>query len=349
MMKSNRLFEWIARGFVAGLLIGLFGAVYLAHARGQQGIIDLHAVVSESGGWTPADLTARVGEPLRLRLTSDDVVHGFAVAQTGQEEIELLPGKPVETTLTFDQPGRYTYYCTRWCGLNHWRMRGVIDVTGKDPAGNTIPIAEPPLYQRLGIDLDAPHPAAVTPQAQPSAERGDQLGIDLPASYLGPDYYRANSPAQAWQALRQEPSLAALDDQAIWDLVAKLWLRQTTPAGLQSAAGLYARNCAACHGETGQGNGVMAEKLAAASIGAQMSGDPAMPGNATNGSISGQSTIRPVDFTDPSRMLGASPALLEGKIVRGGMGTGMPYWGPIFTEDQIREIVSYLYTFQFKP
>jgi len=26
-------------------------------------------------------------------------------------------------------------------------------------------------------------------------------------------------------------------------------------------------------------------------------------------------------------MLGASPALLHGKIVRGGMGTGMPYWG----------------------
>ena len=30
----------------------------------------------------------------------------------------------------------------------------------------------------------------------------------------------------------------------------------------------------------------------------------------------------PVDFTDPQRMLGASPALLQGKILRGGMGTG---------------------------
>jgi hypothetical protein len=35
----------------------------------------------------------------------------------------------------------------------------------------------------------------------------------------------------------------------------------------------------------------------------------------------------PADFTDPARMLGASPALLEGKILRGGMGTGMPNVG----------------------
>ncbi len=57
---------------------------------------------------------------------------------------------------------------------------------------------------------------------------------------------------------------------------------------------------------------------------------------------------RPADFSDPRRMLGASPALLEGKILRGGMGTGMPSWGPIFKEVDIWNIVSYLYTSQFK-
>jgi hypothetical protein len=40
-------------------------------------------------------------------------------------------------------------------------------------------------------------------------------------------------------------------------------------------------------------------------------------------------------------MLGASPALLQGKIIRGGMGTGMPYWGPIFTEAQTWALVDY--------
>ncbi len=46
-------------------------------------------------------------------------------------------------------------------------------------------------------------------------------------------------------------------------------------------------------------------------------------------------------------MLGASDAILEGKIIRGGMGTGMPYWGPIFTAEQIQSLVDYLWTFQF--
>jgi mono/diheme cytochrome c family protein len=47
-------------------------------------------------------------------------------------------------------------------------------------------------------------------------------------------------------------------------------------------------------------------------------------------------------------MLGASPALLQGKILRGGMGTGMPMWGSIFTEEEIEALVAYLYTFQFE-
>jgi mono/diheme cytochrome c family protein len=48
-----------------------------------------------------------------------------------------------------------------------------------------------------------------------------------------------------------------------------------------------------------------------------------------------------------ARMLSASPALLQGKIIRGGMGTGMPSWGAIFTEDQTWALVAYLWTFQF--
>jgi len=56
----------------------------------------------------------------------------------------------------------------------------------------------------------------------------------------------------------------------------------------------------------------------------------------------------PADFTDATRMLGASPALLQGKILRGGMGTGMPMWGSIFTETQTWDLAAYLYSLQFE-
>ena len=56
----------------------------------------------------------------------------------------------------------------------------------------------------------------------------------------------------------------------------------------------------------------------------------------------------PANFTDAKRMLGASPALLQGKILRGGMGTGMPSWGPIFTQKQTWDLIDFLYSFPFQ-
>jgi mono/diheme cytochrome c family protein len=61
----------------------------------------------------------------------------------------------------------------------------------------------------------------------------------------------------------------------------------------------------------------------------------------------GHATTAPADFSNAEQMLGASPALLHGKVLRGGMGTGMPYWGPVFTDRQIWAVVDYLWTFQY--
>lgn len=56
----------------------------------------------------------------------------------------------------------------------------------------------------------------------------------------------------------------------------------------------------------------------------------------------------PADLSDAERIPSASPGLLEGKILRGGMGTGMPMWGSILTQEQIWDVVAYLYSFQFE-
>jgi mono/diheme cytochrome c family protein/plastocyanin len=331
----------------------MLALIVLATWQARSGVVEIRGLMSESGGWTPADLTARVGEPLRLRLIAGDVMHGFAVGKQDWPAIDLKPGQPVETELVFDQPGKYTFYCTRWCGLNHWRMRGVIEVEGEAAGLPATPVA--PLYLKLGINLDAPHPATNLPDHRPQGEMlaaSDQTpAIQLPEKYRSPDYYQAHSPAQAWSALRTEASLAALDDSRIWDLVAALWRGQTTAEALQEGARLYAANCAACHGEAGAGDGVMAEALAAAGAPATQAAHSDSSAGAQHAdktpAISGHTPAAPADFTDPAMILGASPALLHGKIVRGGMGTGMPYWGPIFTDAQVWSLVAYLWTFQF--
>ncbi len=318
--------ERAARLIVIGLALGLPLAALMARWIGSDGV-EIHGRMAETGGWTPGALTAKVGEPLHLQLTSDDVQHGFAIGQMDWPAVEVKPGEMTETALTFDRPGKYVFYCTRWCGLNHWRMRGTIEVTG---AGDE-PVAEPPLYVALGIDLDALHPADAVPAARPSAARGAESAALLPPSYLAADHYRARSPAQVWRAIRAEPFARNLSVEQVWDVVAYVWRSNATAASLEQGATLYALNCAACHGESGRGDGVMAASLAS---------EPT--------AVIGHGQARPVDFTDPVTMLGASPALLQGKIIRGGMGTGMPYWGPIFTEAQTWAIINYLWTFQFE-
>jgi mono/diheme cytochrome c family protein len=215
-------------------------------------------------------------------------------------------------------------------------MRGTIEVTGDAPDQPAAP--EQPLYMTLGLDIDAAHHAAVLPETRPSADRGAALGMRLPEKYLSQDYYRAHSPEQAWRDLRGEPDTRALDDQQVWDLVALVWRNSTSPQALESASQLYARNCAACHGESGTGDGVFAH-----------GGNSQVTQESTQASTPGlHAQQAPVNFTDKAQILGASPAVLQGKIVRGGMGSGMPYWGPIFTDEQTWALVSYLYQFQFQ-
>jgi plastocyanin len=320
--------EVLSRLFVITGIILAIGAPLVFWTRTPL----IHARISENGGWNPDVIQAEVGKPLHLKITSDDVVHGFAVGQMDMQSVDILPGKVTDLTLIFDKPGIYTFFCTRWCGLNHWRMRGTIEVSGSpsDPEP-----ASPPLYVSLDLNLDAPHDALSIPPQMPSAIRGEKLGGQLPfTNYRSPDYYRANSPYQALTDL----SNTALTESQRWDVVAYIWQSNTTKESLANGKQLYAQNCAACHGEIGAGDGVFADELAQA-------------GEASMQNMSGATDMMmqtPVDFTDPKRMLGASPALLQGKILRGGMGTGMPMWGSIFTEEQIWDLIAYIYSFQFE-
>lgn len=319
----NQPLAFVLLGAAFGLPLMLLGGRAL---QARSGIVEIHGRVAEAGGWTPEALSLDLGEELRLRLVSDDVMHGFAVGQHPAEAIDLEPGRPVETTLTFDRPGKYVFYCTRWCGPGHWRMRGTIEVTG---AGIASEPAAAPLFLQLGLDLDAPHPAEPAPAERPSAARGAAVAKDVPSEVWAGFDLRTVSPAQAWQRLRESPATAAMTDQQLWDLTAFLWRAAVPEGALAEGSALFGANCAACHGETGAGDGVMASALGGEEAGAMGMGAQA---------------VAPANFRDSERMLGASSALLQGKIVRGGMGTGMPYWGPIFTDEQTWALVDYLWS-----
>jgi len=318
--------ELLSRFIVTVAIVGAVAAPLYVWSRTPL----IHARMAENGGWSPDVLQAEVGQPLHLKLTSDDVVHGFAVGQMEMQSVDVLPGKVADITLNFEEPGIYTFYCTRWCGLNHWRMRGTIEVTG---ASDLLETASAPMYVSLNLDIDAPHDAQSIPNVQPSAISGQQLAMDNLIT-LSNEAYLTHSPYEVFDE-QKDPSLT---ESQRWDVVAYLWQSNTDDESLANGQNLYAQNCAACHGENGAGDGVFADDLVQA-------GEDAMQ------SMTGAHDMvmqAPPDFTDSTRMLGASPALLQGKILRGGMGTGMPMWGVIFTEEQIWDLISYLYSFQFE-
>jgi mono/diheme cytochrome c family protein len=322
--------------FLFALLLAILAGRFLPDLISGREVIELHARMPEQGGWSQSDLSVLAGQPLHLSLVSDDVLHSFKIGQDDRPAIDLLPGIPVETTLAFGQPGKYTFYCTRWCGPNHWRMRGVIDVLPASGDSQSVSKASTPLYVALGIDIDSPHPAQTVPQRTPSAQQGAELDALISPKYTSQVYLRSHSPAQVRDDLRRDPAIRGLGEQQVWDLVAYLWASNTNAQKLALGKTLYTENCAACHGEQGAGDGVFA---------VQQPGDnDTIPDQA---GIDGHSLAATADFSAAETMLGASSAVLQGKIVRGGMGTGMPYWGPVFTEDQIWALVDYLWTFQF--
>jgi mono/diheme cytochrome c family protein/plastocyanin len=321
--------EFLARILITAAILGAVGAPLFFWARTPL----IHAQMAEAGGWSPDVIQAEVGKTFHLRLTSDDVMHGFAVGQMDMDAVDIEPGKVTDVELTFDKPGIYTFFCTRWCGVNHWRMRGTIEVSGSSAEPQSVPAI--PLYVTLNLDIDAPHEAPSLPAEKPSVIRGQKVASSLEISqFTNPDFYRANSPYRLFENLNS----TTLSDSEKWDVVSYMWKSNTTLEVLTNGSQLYAQNCAACHGENGAGDGVFADDLTAA-------GESSMQNMQGAASMVMQT---PVDFTDPKRMLGASPALLQGKILRGGMGTGMPMWGSIFTEEQIWELIAYLYSFQFE-
>jgi cytochrome c oxidase subunit 2 len=84
------------------------------------------------GGPSSLDvLRVPAGRPVRLLITSRDVIHSFFVPELRVKQ-DALPGRYTQTWFNADRPGRYQIFCAEYCGLNHSGMLGELVVM---PAG----------------------------------------------------------------------------------------------------------------------------------------------------------------------------------------------------------------------
>jgi len=77
--------------------------------------------------FTPSQITIKKGEPVILRLTSTDRVHGF-MSKPLKVDTDIAAGKTTDVAVTPDTAGDFTVICDHYCGTGHGNMKMNVSV-----------------------------------------------------------------------------------------------------------------------------------------------------------------------------------------------------------------------------
>jgi len=159
-------------GWTAGaLFLGLFlfwwaGSSQLTQLFPPKDAVEIHVVAKQwmwktqhpSGAREINALHAPLGVPVKLIMTSQDVIHSFYVPAFRMKQ-DVLPGRYTETWFKATKPGIYHLFCAEYCGLDHARMTGEIVVmpqgdyarwSSAQPQGDDLAHQGAALFQSLG-------------------------------------------------------------------------------------------------------------------------------------------------------------------------------------------------------
>jgi cytochrome c oxidase subunit II len=96
----------------------------LARADVNPKVIEITAKKFE---FTPREITIKKGEPVILRVTSLDRVHGF-MSKPLKFDTDIVAGKNTDIAVTPDTAGDFTVICDHYCGSGHGGMNMKISV-----------------------------------------------------------------------------------------------------------------------------------------------------------------------------------------------------------------------------
>ncbi len=125
-------------------------------------------------------LTVPTGRPVKLLLTSRDVIHGFFVPAFRIKQ-DVIPGRYVTTWFQVDKPGTYQVMCTQYCGLEHSNMWA--NIVALDPADYeqwlraTQP--SPEVVTKPLADNQAPEPSTRAGTGIGLAKQGREAAVQL--------------------------------------------------------------------------------------------------------------------------------------------------------------------------
>jgi cytochrome c oxidase subunit II len=170
---TSRL-EITAAGFLLALFIGFWVVGFRQFVQLESPPADALPiqVVGKQWMWSFAYPNGRSSQsvlyvpaarPVRLLMTSRDVIHSFYVPEFRVKK-DVIPGRTTELWFEAKEPGTYSVFCTEYCGEGHSTMRAsVVALTEPDYALQ---------LERLDpLELDVPGPVVQEPAVAGTAPR----------------------------------------------------------------------------------------------------------------------------------------------------------------------------------
>jgi cytochrome c oxidase subunit 2 len=127
---------WTVIPIVLVLILFGWGAnVYFALVRPPDDALDIYVVGRQwmwkiqhpEGQREINTLHIPVDQPVKLTMTSEDVIHSFFVPAFRTKQ-DVVPGHYTTTWFQATKPGTYSLFCAEYCGTEHSRMIGTVVV-----------------------------------------------------------------------------------------------------------------------------------------------------------------------------------------------------------------------------
>jgi cytochrome c oxidase subunit II len=164
----------IELSWIFGLLflgMGAFGTaavVYFNQSRPPQDALEIYVVgrmwmwqfQHPDGPREIDELHVPLGQPVRLIMTSQDVIHSLYVPAF-RTKYDVIPGRYTNLWFEATRPGVYHLFCAEYCGTDHSGMRGQVVVMEpreyqrwltENQTGASLPEHGSTLFAQLGCD-----------------------------------------------------------------------------------------------------------------------------------------------------------------------------------------------------
>lgn len=159
---------WIVIPFIIAMAMFFWGAViYLSMAKPPANAIPVYVVgrqwmwkfQHQNGKREINELHVPLGQPVRLIITSEDVIHSLFIPAF-RVKMDAVPGRYTSLWFEATRAGSHHLFCAEYCGTQHSQMAGQVialsppdyeawlaqGATGREPLAS----AGENLYQRLG-------------------------------------------------------------------------------------------------------------------------------------------------------------------------------------------------------